>query len=215
MKGFAATSELAWHYTDATRLLPLLHTKALKPSLGIPYCDEKPVVWLTRANHFEPMALPLEYDESQKKKKLSSLQDLSAAANGLLRIGVAADSRLLTFQKWKASVDIQHQHQAEIMQNAAIELGSDPRKNWLISRKPIPLMRWEHIQIAFPEDVNDQGVQTWSEWDLKAGYTQELLERAKESLQCLDMDCRYCEPNQSLPTNNPLEGGVLSDFIQQ
>ena len=98
MKGFAIATDLAWHYTDATRLLPLLHSKALKPTQGIPYCDEPPVVWLTRSNHFEPMALPLDPDGGRHHQKLLSLQGLATAANGLLRIGIAVDARLKTFQ---------------------------------------------------------------------------------------------------------------------
>ena len=215
MKGFAATTELAWHYTDATRLLPLLHSKALKPSLGIPYCDETPVVWLTRANRFEPMALPMDRSAEPQKQKLLTPLALATLANGLLRIGVAVDARLKTFSEWKVSVDFDHRNQVEVMQNAAIDMGSNPKDDWLISRKVIHQSRWQHLQIAFPENVSDQGVQTWSEWDLQASYTRELLERAKELPQCLDLDCNCCEPNRPLPTSNPLESGSLAKMIKQ
>ena len=215
MKGFAATKELAWHYTDATRLLPLLHSKALKPSLGIPYCDETPVVWLTRANRFEPMALPMDRSAEPQKQKLLTPLALAKRANGLLRIGVAVDARLKTFQQWKASVEFDHLKQVEIMHNAAIELGSIPKEDWLISRKSIRQARWQHVQIAFPEDVNELGVQTWSEWDLDASYTQTLLEQAQQMPQCMDLDCACCPPNQGLPTTNPLEGGLLKTMINK
>ena len=215
MKGFAATTELAWHYTDATRLLPLLHSRALKPSLGIPYCDETPVVWLTRANRFEPMALPLDRSADPQKQKLLSPLALATLANGLLRIGVAVDARLKTFQQWKASVAFDHLKQVEIMHNAAIEMGSNPKENWLISPKSIHQARWQHVQIAFPEHVSELGVQTWSEWDLDASYTKTLLEQAQQMPQCLDLDCTCCPPQQGLPTTNPLEGGLLKKMISK
>ena len=215
MKGFAATTELAWHYTDATRLLPLLDSKALKPSLGIPYCDETPVVWLTRSNRFEPMALPMDRSAEPQKHKLLTPLAFAKRANGLLRIGVAVDARLKTFQQWKASVEFDHLKQVEIMHNAAIELGSIPREDWLISRKSIRQARWQHVQIAFPEDVNELGVQTWSEWDLNASYTQTLLEQAQQMPQCMNLDCACCSPNQGLPTTNPLEGRLLKTMINK
>ena len=210
MKGFAIATDLAWHYTDATRLLPLLHSKALKPTQGIPYCDEPPVVWLTRSNHFEPMALPLNPNGGRHHQKLLSLQGLATAANGLLRIGIAVDARLKTFQKWKESVDIDHRTQVSIMNNAAIELGSNPKDDWLISRKPIAQSRWDHIQIAFPEDVNEQGVQTWSEWDPEAQYTHDLLSMMQSHNQCEDLNGTYCLPKHLLPQSNPLERSLTS-----
>ena len=101
------------------------------------------------------------------------------------------------------------------MNNAAIELGSFPKEDWLISRKSIHQARWQHVQIAFPENVNELGVQTWSEWDLDASYTQTLRKQAQQMPQCLDLDCACCSPNQGLPTFNPLESGLFKTMINK
>ena len=90
------------------------------------------------------------------------------------------------------------------MLNAAKELGSNPVANRKVSFKPVTQKRWLHIQIAFPEDVGDAGVQTWNEWDLRAQYTKDLLKM--DSPICDEgISCECCEPDDRLLLrSNPL-----------
>lgn len=63
MKGFGSVTDITWHYTDARQLLPLIKSKALKPTMGRIHRGERPVVWFTRADTYEPMAYPAWLDE--------------------------------------------------------------------------------------------------------------------------------------------------------
>ena len=104
MNGFGNAQNLAWHYTDATRLLALLHSKALKLKYSHPYCDEKPVIWLTRSNQFEPMALYPHWQTNETTKNIPPLQAIAEESNGLIRIGIPIDGRLATFREWKITL---------------------------------------------------------------------------------------------------------------
>ena len=84
MKGFGSATEVSWHYTDARQLLPLIKSKALKPTMGYSHRGERPVVWFTRADTYEPMAYPAWLDENGIRRVMASEQDIARRANGLL-----------------------------------------------------------------------------------------------------------------------------------
>ena len=206
MKGFGSVTDITWHYTDARQLLPLIKSKALKPTMGRIHRGERPVVWFTRADTYEPMAYPAWRDENGIKRLMASEQEIARRANGLLRIGVAADDPCLRpLREWTNSRRPEHQNLAEEMLNAAKELGSNPITNWQVSFKPVTQKRWLHLQIAFPEDVEDAGVQAWNEWDLRAQCTKDLLKMGFPI--CAEgLPCECCEPDdRPFPRSNPLQ----------
>ena len=207
MKGFGHSKEIAWHYTTATRLLPLITTRALKP---LSTDSRTPsVVWFTKAEFFEPMAYPSWSDTKGIRRTMTSEKEIADKANGLLRVGVAVnDACMRSLTQWR---DKQHPHdqcKVDEMLTTARALGSDPDNDWLVSPKPVSQKRWLHLQIAFPEDVDEQGVKTWSEWDLRAPYTKELLKLDAEQRAAAACDegesCLCCEPNQAWRNGNPL-----------
>ena len=208
MKGFGSATEVSWHYTDARQLLPLIKSKALKPTMGYSHRGERPVVWFTRADTYEPMAYPAWLDENGIRHVMASEKEIATRANGLLRIGVAADDPCLRpLSQWTNSRRPENQNLAEEMLNVAKELGSNPVANWQVSFKPVTQKRWLHFQIAFPENVGEEGVLTWSEWDMRARYTEHLLKIGSGSLICDEgISCECCEPDaQLLPGSNPLQ----------
>ena len=205
MKGFGPAADICWHYTDATQLLPLIKSKALKPNMGYIHRGERPVVWFTRSDTYEPIAYPAWLDDNGIRHVMASEKEIATRANGLLRIGVAADDPCLRpISEWTNSRRDENQNFSEEMLNAAKELGSNPVANWKVSFKPVTQKRWLHIQIAFPEDVGDAGVQTWNEWDLRAQYTKDLLKM--DSPICDEgISCECCEPDDRLLLrSNPL-----------
>ena len=211
MKGFGSVTDITWHYTDARQLLPLIKSKALKPTMGRSHRGERPVVWFTRADTYEPMAYPAWVDENGIRHVMASEQEIARRANGLLRIGGAADDPCLRpLREWTNSRRPEHQNLAEEMLNAAKELGSNPIANWQVSFKPVTQKRWLHLQIAFPEDVGDEGVQAWNEWDLRAQYTKDLLKM--DSPICAEgISCECCEPDdRPFPRSNPLQPSLDS-----
>ena len=208
MKGFGSATEVSWHYTDARQLLPLIKSKALKPTMGYSHRGERPVVWFTRADTYEPMAYPAWLDENGIRHVMASEKEIATRANGLLRIGVAADDPCLRpLSQWTNSRRPENQNLAEEMLNVAKELGSNPVANWQVSFKHVTQKRWLHFQIAFPENVGEEGVLTWSEWDLRAQYTKDLLKIGSDSLICDEgISCECCEPDaRLLPESHPLQ----------
>ena len=211
MKGFGSATEVSWHYTDARQLLPLIKSKALKPTMGYSHRGERPVVWFTRADTYEPMAYPAWLDENGIRHVMASEKEIATRANGLLRIGVAADDPCLRpLSQWTNSRRPENQNLAEEMLNVAKELGSNPVANWQVSFKPVTQKSWLHFQIAFPENVGEAGVLTWSEWDLRAQYTKDLLKMGSDSLICDEgISCECCEPDaRPLPGSNPLQSSL-------
>ena len=199
MRGFGSEPEIAWHYTDASKLVPLIKSKALKPSRGSAHAGEQSVVWFTRAEVFEPMAYPVWLDDKGIRHAMQSEKEVAEKTKGLLRIGIAVnDSCLRSLSHWTDNRHPDNRGQAERMLSAARDLGSNPDTDWLVSFKPVSQKRWKHLQIAFPEDVTPQGDVKWSEWDLRAQYTKELLRLDAEaassncdegrSCQCCDSD---------------------------
>jgi hypothetical protein len=157
------------------------------------------------------MAYPAWLDENGIRRVMASEQEIARRANGLLRIGVAADDPCLRpLREWTNSRRPEHQNLAEEMLNAAKELGSNPIANWQVSFKPVTQKRWLHLQIAFPEDVGDEGVQAWNEWDLRAQYTKDLLKMG--SPICAEgISCECCEPDdRPFPRSNPLQPSLDS-----
>lgn len=219
MKGFGRKIEIAWHYTTATRLLSLIKTRALKPfCIGLDPRTQ-PVVWFTKAEFYEPMAYPSWADANGIRRTMASEKEIADRSNGLLRVGVAADDACMKpLRQWREQREPGAQHAMDAMLNAARGQGSDPDQDWLVSFKPVSQKRWLHLQIAFPEDVDEQGVQTWSEWDLRAPYTKELLKLDAEQRTSVGCDegesCLCCEPNQAWTNSNPLVQN-LEDMINK
>ena len=197
MKGFGSAPEIAWHYTDASKLVALVKTRSLKPSMGMTYSGESPVVWFTRAEVFEPMAYPTWVDDNGIRHVMQSEKEVADKAKGLLRVGIAAnDPCLRALKHWSKNRHPDNRVHAEQMLSHARDLGSDPDQDWLVSFKPVSQKRWKHFQIAFPEDVGDAGVIQWSEWDLRAEYTMDLLRLdAEASADNCDQgrSCRCCD----------------------
>lgn len=192
MKGFHSTPEIAWHYTDGTRLLPLIKSRILKLRMGVVLPGEQPVVWFTKSDIYEPTAYPSWLDASGKEHVMKSQEEVAQKANGLVRIGISAqDSCLKRFSHWTKSRLPEHLSYAEELIKTAQNLGSDPEKDWLVSYKPVSESRWLHIQIAFPQDVGADGAKVWNEWDLRAQYTKDLL-NAKTDECDLGQSCECC-----------------------
>ena len=194
MKGFGSEPEIAWHYTDASKLVSLIKTRALKPSMGSVHAGEQSVVWFTRAEVFEPMAYPVWLDDKGRRHAMQSEKEVADKTKGLLRIGIAvSDPCLKSLNHWSNNRHPDHRIHAQRMLSAARDLGSDPDADWLVSFKPVSQKRWKHLQIAFPEDVSAKGDVKWSEWDLRAQYTKDLLKLDAEAASANCDEGRSCQ----------------------
>ena len=194
MKGFGSEPEIAWHYTDASKLVSLIKTRALKPSMGSVHAGEQSVVWFTRAEVFEPMAYPVWLDDKGRRHAMQSEKEVADKTKGLLRIGIAvSDPCLKSLNHWSNNRHPDHRIHAQRMLSAARDLGSDPDADWLVSFKPVSQKRWKHLQIAFPEDVSAEGDVKWSEWDLRAQYTKDLLRLDAEAASANCDEGRSCQ----------------------
>ena len=194
MKGFGSEPEIAWHYTDASKLVSLIKTRALKPSMGSVHAGEQSVVWFTRAEVFEPMAYPVWLDDKGRRHAMQSEKEVADKTKGLLRIGIAvSDPCLKSLNHWSNNRHPDHRIHAQRMLSAARDPGSDPDADWLVNFKPVSQKRWKHLQIAFPEDVSAEGDVKWSEWDLRAQYTKDLLRLDAEAASANCDEGRSCQ----------------------
>ena len=195
MKGFSSEPDIVWHYTLGEKLFPIGDSQLLKTEFGYVPPGDKPVVWFTRSDVFEPSAYPA-WVSNGEERMLTSLKEVSEKGKGLLRIGIAADDPCLKTCKHWANTG-QYQEYTESLLDLAREKGSKPDEDWFVSYKPVAKKKWRHVQLAIPEDVTNDGVvTTWREWDFRSDYSKELFSAYRQSLVRDDCDdgksCSCC-----------------------
>ncbi len=195
MKGFGTEPEIVWHYTLGEKLFPIGDSQLLKTEIGYVPPGDKPVVWFTRSEIYEPSAYPA-WVSGGVERMLTSLKEVAEKGKGLLRIGIAADDPCLrTCAHWANKR--QYPEFTESLLSLAREKGSNPERDWFVSYKPLKKKKWKHIQLAIPEDVTNDGVVTsWREWDFRSDYSKELFSAYRQSLVRDDCDdgksCSCC-----------------------
>ena len=136
MKGFGAEPEIVWHYTLGEKLFPIGDSQLLKTEIGYVPPGDKPVVWFTRSEIYEPSAYPA-WVSGGVERMLTSLKDVAEKGKGLLRIGIAADDPCLkTCTHW--ANNRQYPEFTESLLSLAREKVSNPEKDWFVSYKFLP-----------------------------------------------------------------------------
>jgi hypothetical protein len=76
---------LAWHYTTGEKFIPIVESGELRPATAYVPDSEKPILWFSTHQYFEPTAQKSWVDESGSR--LLSIPELFKLAGGLIRFG--------------------------------------------------------------------------------------------------------------------------------
>ena len=110
-------------------------------------------VWFTTADHFERTALGAWKNPNGTVYNFKTPEEMAEHTDDLVRIGIDP-KRLKSYAYW---VEILPEL-VESLEAIAIEAGSNPKADWLVSFKPIQQNAWLAIETSDDDEV-------WTPWD--------------------------------------------------
>jgi hypothetical protein len=127
---------LAWHYTISDRAQGIISTGQLNLATVGVRPPERPVVWFTRHQHWEPTANKLAVLRDGTMRTLTTQEMFNEIGGELYRFGIDP-ARLLPWAVLKRRARISSRVQRDLLRQAKA-IGSD-HTLWLGSLEPIPL----------------------------------------------------------------------------
>ncbi len=153
---------LLWHYTTGTRFREIVETGEIRAATTFVDPRERPIVWFSSNQDWEPTAWKLFIQPNGQTKDLRTPQEI-AELFGLVRIGV---DRATAPHDWptlrrrsRMDGDI-----ARALEKAGREVGSNPAW-WYGSFDPVPRSKWRTVQ-SFESG-------TWTELSLESAPMSE------------------------------------------
>ncbi len=139
---------LLWYYVTAKKLQEILAEGELRPAaIGAP-AKEKPAVWFSANQEWEPAANELWEDPRGAMVRLGRDQTF-VLGGGLARTGVAAEVAPHDWKTFKRLSGISPKAARELYQTA-IAAGSRPA-DWHASFEAVPRSRWATIEVLEDE----------------------------------------------------------------
>ena len=138
-----------FHYTTRYHLNKILESRAIEPAREFIPDSERPAVWLTYRDSWEPTATKGIIDPHTEKRRDATLQEMIKHAGGLVRIEVDPASAPLTWPDFCVASGCARLVLLGLYESA-VEKGSDP-KQWRTSFAPIS--EDSFLDIEFLEDV--------------------------------------------------------------
>lgn len=154
----ARTPALAWHYTTGLKAQHIFSDARLKLETGPISKGERPAVWFTTSESFEPTAFQAIHRPDGTVHDITTALEQAAVGQALVRIAVRTN-RLHPYSVWAEKSGV-HPLMRMGMELAAGKAGSNTA-DWWVSFKTLKSEAWERIEISA------DGI-TWSELDLFA-----------------------------------------------
>ena len=136
---------MRWHYTVGIKMRLIVQDGYLKPSNTNAPAGEKPGVYFTTRETFEPTAVPSRVNAVTREKwDFSSLEELAQWCDGLYRIGVSDDYPLHPWLKLCRLARIGERYRRGL-EKFARGVGSNPYTFWGTLR-PVPIEDWAAVE---------------------------------------------------------------------
>lgn len=123
MSAASQSAVLAWHYTTGERFQLIVASGLLVPAAAGVVPPERPVVWFSLAQDFEPTALKGAVEPNGKRRTMT-LQEMREHGAGLVRFGLAPHA-LLTGDALRRQARINRATWAAL-RAAGRRVGADP-----------------------------------------------------------------------------------------
>jgi len=117
-------SALAWHYTVGARLVAILESESLKPATAGIGAGERPVVWFSLNQTFEPTAAKGIVDARTGERRTATIDEMEQIGGGLFRFGIEP-RKLLNHDRLRRAARINSETWRALVA-AARRFGSDP-----------------------------------------------------------------------------------------
>jgi len=137
-------SPIRWHYTIGDRLEGILVAGELRPATaGVP-AGEKPCVWFSVNQDWEPTANKLGKDGFGVLQALTK-EETHELGGGLVRIGVSPSTAPHDWRAYKR-LSCVTRDEAKGLYDSAIARGSRPG-DWFVSFSAVPRSQWLAIEV--------------------------------------------------------------------
>ena len=127
---------LAWHYTTGENFKMIVADGALRPWADEFVEDERPILWFSMEQDWEPSATKGVIDSETGKKRLCTWEEMLTLGDGVARLGTGCD-KLIPFEQLCTRARIPTKL-AEALVTTGRKMGADPA-NWLGTLDPMPI----------------------------------------------------------------------------
>ena len=139
-----ANIPIVWHYTVGEHLTKILTDGEIRPATTMVAVGEKPAVWFSLRDDWEPTANKL-IQHPDGSVELGTKETTHENGGGLARIGVAPETAPHDWQAFKRLSGVKPKV-ASALYNAAIADGASPR-DWRVSFSSVPISEWLAIEV--------------------------------------------------------------------
>lgn len=135
-----------WHYTVGQRWEQIRASGVIRLATALVPKGERPVVWFTRRETWEPTATTLMQGPDGNRHDASDLE-IKVRLGGKIRIGVAPETAPHSFAAFRRLSGIDPRF-ADGLAVVAREHGSDA-EDWFVSFDPVPASAWLRVEWWF------------------------------------------------------------------
>jgi hypothetical protein len=139
-----AANNTKWHYTTGNRLRAIFTDGVIKPATAFVPMSERPVVWFSTNEEWEPTANKLGRDQNGSPAPLDR-DGTAELYGGLARIAVADETAPFDWDALKRRSGMSNLT-ARGLRRAAISSGSRPG-DWWGTFDPVPRDQWVAIEV--------------------------------------------------------------------
>ena len=159
---------MLWHYTNGRALADILKHGAIVATQCRHLPGERPIVWLTLSDDWEPMCNKTMIDPDTLRYLTLSREETAAHFGGLARFGISEDHPNVMRCNKVVRKLIADRNGAKSMFHLAERLGSRPEHDWRGSQHEIRVQEWRAVEFFWlgrwratsevnPEDVANHG----------------------------------------------------------
>ena len=139
-----------WHYTTGQKFMEIVATGHIKPATkGVP-SGERPIVWFSSHQYWEPTAAKMLYNEKDNTLINMDMKGTFEHGGGLVRLGVSRDVAVYDFGQLKRRSGMSRAT-ADGLIRAAKSQGSNPEW-WFGTFDPVPVKNCVGIHVFQDDD---------------------------------------------------------------
>ena len=135
---------IAWHYTTGECFIGIVKTGCILPTMAGVSGRERPAVWFTLNQFWEPTANK-GWLEPDGTRRTMSREETCAKGGGLVRFGVTLETARYDWREFKKRSRI-HPRVALALAQSARSVGSDPN-DWRVCFEPVPREQWVAVDV--------------------------------------------------------------------
>jgi len=138
---------MIWHYTVANRLQLIIADGMIRPATAHVPANERPIVWFSRRQDWEPTAGPALKEDGIIRK--ATFAEMNYLAGGMARIGVAPETAPYNWHQLKRQSGMTSGEAHRLEKGAMKDRASTG--DWRGTFDPVPKEKWLAIELLHEE----------------------------------------------------------------